>query len=208
MLLLLARAASAVPDRVDLLEAGPGAVRFAVTAPPPQLVSVPVAPDVQELRLDGFELDAEPGEPALLSRVVTVAIPPTGDVSVSAVALEADLRENVQLARVPWSARGDEARGGDSLRLAAMIRGPRRSVSAREPRPLARLVGVSWMRDQRVARVAISGASYDPTTLRLTLPRRIEVEVRLPGSAPIPPSTRIARADPFEAIYRTTLVNY
>jgi len=208
VLLLLARVASAVPDRVELLEAGLGAVRFAVTPPPPRLVPVPVAPDVQELRLDGFGLDAGPGEPALLSRVITVAIPPTGDVSVSAVALGTDWREGVHLARVPWTARGDEARGADSLRLAAMIRGPRWSVSPREPRPLVRLVGVSWMRDQRVARIAVSGASYDPATLRLTLPRRIEVEVRLPGGAPIPPSTHISRADPFEALYRSTLINY
>jgi hypothetical protein len=209
-LLLLARVASAGPDRVDLLQAGPGAVRFAVTVPAPALVPVPVAPDVEELRLDGFELDARPGEPALVSRVITVAVPPTGDVSVSAVALQTDYREGVRLARVPWTARSNDPHGVDSLRLAAMIRGPLRPrpVSGAPP-PLARLLEVSWMRDQRVARIAIAGASYDPVALRLGVHRRIEVEVTLPPSAPSPwPAGLATRPDPFEAIYRASLVNY
>jgi hypothetical protein len=209
-LLLLARAAVAAPDGVVLLDAGPGAVRFAVTVPAPELLPVPVAPDVQELRLEGFELDAGPGEPALLARVITVAVPPSGDVSVTAVALGTDWREGVHLARVPWTARAGDPSGADSLRLAAMIRGPTRPTPGRESqRPLARLVGVSWMRDQRVARIAVSGAVYDPATLRLGVHRRIEVEVRLPGGAPGPTlSSRATRDDPFEEIYRTALVNY
>ena len=53
-------------------------------------------------------------------------------------------------------------------------------------RPPARLLDVSWMRGQRVARVAIAPASYEPARGRLTGHHRSEVEGRRWMMRPLP----------------------
>jgi hypothetical protein len=70
------------------------------------------------------------------------------------------------------------------------------------------------MRNQRVARIAITPADYDPAAHRLSLDRRIEVEVALAGTDATDPTAAAAIArpaedpDPFERLYRGTLINY
>src|SRR5205814_1672610 len=71
-------------------------------------------------------------------------------------------------------------------------------------RPLARVLGVSWMRDQRVARIAVSPARWDPTSGTLTVEHRIELDVRFDAAAANP----AGKPDAFEPLYRELLANY
>jgi hypothetical protein len=70
----------------------------------------------------------------------------------------------------------------------------------------ARLLDVTWMRNQRVARVAIEPAAYEPAARRLTVASRVDVELAFTASAPLGPPAEAN--DPFEQVYRMTLVNY
>ena len=91
---------------VDLLSAGPSAVRIGVTAPEPELVTADSLPAGSALlHLDGWDLDPSPGIPALPSRVVRVAVPPSGAVTVHGFGLASATREGVTLA--PTRGSGD-----------------------------------------------------------------------------------------------------
>src|SRR6185436_17290890 len=107
----------------------------------PRLVADPAAGG--RLELDGYGAQAPAGGPALPARVLLVAVPPAGDV------------------RLRASAGGDEV--FDDVSLAAA----EPEVWARAGRPAddgaaARLLDVSWMRNQRVARVRVAPARFDP----------------------------------------------
>src|SRR4029079_1241850 len=96
------------PGGVDLLSAGPSAVRLGVTAPDPELVTADsLAAGSALLHLDGWALGRTPGIPALPSRVVRVAVPPTGAVTVRGYGLTSATRDGVTLA--PWRGSGDPA---------------------------------------------------------------------------------------------------
>jgi hypothetical protein len=62
------------------------------------------------------------------------------------------------------------------------------------------------VRNQRIARISIEPAAYEPSARRFSSARRVDVEVRVqPTGALGPPAEP---DDPFEPIYRSTLVNY
>jgi hypothetical protein len=160
-------------------------VRFVVDAPTPRLVASSFDREISELHLEGYETVGAHGEPALPGRVVTIAVPPAGEVTVRGVGGETERHEGVRL-----------------LHAAA--------------RPVARLVGLSWMRDQRVARIAIHPTSYDAASRRLSVHRRVEVEVSVALTSPTSgasaaakrPLSAMRERDPFEQVYRSTLANY
>ena len=197
-------AAGATFEGLRLAPATPGAVRFTVDVPEPRLESVGTD-GARRLQLDGFDLRGDPGGPALPERVVTVAVPPLGDVQVSAVGSSGERLDDLLLAANDLP--NANGRPGDPTTLPVAPRDPRlyaRSVPLAQPR--ARLVALSWLRNQRVAEIAITPASYDPATRTLALDRRVDVELRFDpvgslGSAAEP-------QDPFEFLYARTLPNY
>lgn len=196
-----AGSAGASPAGVQLLPTGPSLVRFAVEVPEARVISAPGASDLSEVLIDGFGNDGPPGAPALPVRVILVAVPPTGDVQVRASASGERFADGVLLAPMATLDRGAE---GEPPRYdrSADAYGARAS---RTPQP-ARVLGVSWMRNQRVASIAVSAADYVPATRHLALYRRVDVElgVAAAGNAG-PPAEAI---DPFEEVYREVLVNY
>jgi len=181
-------AAGARPAGVDLLAAGPGAVRIGVTVPPPVLAADSTS-GLRTLTVPGWALDGPPGTAPLPVRIVRVAVPIEGPVSVRAFGLTSEIQEGVALKRIGAAPpRTTEAPG---LHLA-----PER----------ARLVGISWMRNQRVATIEILPMDYEPQAKRLTSWSRIEVEVGLPPAGAT--ATPFERTDPFEEVYASVLVNY
>jgi hypothetical protein len=198
----------AAPEDLTLLQVGAGAVRFAVEVPPLQLVPLAGASRAQEPRLSGYDLDGVPGGPALPLRVVTVAVPPTGTVEVSAQGAVAEWRDGVRLAHLPRVTTG---RGSEPAPVTLELQDPP-EIPAANPSvavPLARVLEVTWMRDQRVARIAVSPAAYDEANGRLSLFRKVEVEVRFGAAVAAPPQRGLgARTDGFEPLYRDVLVNY
>lgn len=192
---------AAAPEAVRPLAAGPSSVRFSVEVPEPALRPSPTDSTRVDVALAGYAGGSVPGEPSLPSRVVLVAVPPGGAVRVRGVGAAPEVREGVRVAAVPELAGPDGAR---VLRAAAP--GPGfESATALSPQR-ATLLGVSWLRNQRVASVAIHPAEWSPRNGRLTTWRSIEVEVSFD---PAPEVDRPAEPrDPFETVYRGALVNY
>lgn len=196
-----ARAAS--EDGVTMAPASAGGVRFSVQVPEPQFELIPGPDGFTRMTVPGWSNDGLPGEPALPSRVITVAVPPLGDVRLSAVGSESFDRSGTLLAPSPVQVPG--ARAGEPA-AEQLLRSPR-AYARRVPldQPRARVLEVSWLRNQRVARIRIEPASYDPGDQRVRVSRRVDVSVQVdPMTVAEPAEAR----DPFEDTYRALLPNY
>jgi len=201
-LLLAALAPVARPagaDAVKLAPATPGAVRFTVTVPAPNIVRVDPEQGLDQLNLQGYTAVGAPGTPVLPVRILTVAVPPVGEVRLTAAASEPVAHEGVNLMPFPGMDRDGK-----------FVRMPRKLAAygaAGSATPVAaRLVDVTWMRNQRVAHVAIEPVAYEPAARRLTVAGRVDVELAVAGTGALgPPAEPI---DPFESVYRLALVNY
>ncbi len=199
--LLLPAVALARSAPVRMAPATPGAVRFTVEVPEPTSVLLDTGSGLTRLELGEYTLEAaEPGGPALPVRVLTVAVPPLGEVRVRAAA--SDLRTTDGLLLAPLPAPPAEEGATPVLRRDLAAYG---AVGRTQPEG-ARLLGVGWMRNQRVARIAIEPAAYAPASRRLNLARRIDVEVQVAPMADLGPPAE--PDDPYEPVYRTSLVNY
>ncbi len=192
------RAASAAAG-VRLAPATPGGVRFTVTVPAPLLTRIEAEAGVDRLDLDGYQASGLPGTPAVPVRTLLVAVPPVGEVRLTAVASEITPTENITLSA---NLGIDEAR-----QPAAVPRLPEAYGLAGSPVPVAaRLLGVTWMRNQRLARVAIEPVAYEPSLRRLSVAGRVDVELAVSSPGSLGPA--VEPVDPFEAVYRASLVNY
>jgi hypothetical protein len=178
---------------VRLTAAGAGAIRFELSVPAPHfapLAALPGQPEATRFDLDGYEGTADAGRPALPSRVVVLAVPPLGEVRVSASGADPETRDAFLPATVAGTA-------PDERFVAAANTGPG---------PVARLLGVGWLRNQRVARVAVCPAAWDAGERRLTLYHRVEVEVAVEPAGDLGPPAE--SPDPFEGVYRSAVLNY
>jgi Peptidase family C25/FlgD Ig-like domain len=194
-----ARVLAEVPPDVHLAATSATSIGIEVTMPAATFEVG--ATGMTRLSLAGYGMDGEVGSPALPVRILTVAVPPLGDVRLRAVGLDADVREGMLLAPVPGPDPADLNLPPIEARSAAAYA---RREAGETPR--ARLLGVSWMRNQRVARIAVLPAAYDAPARRLSLARsiRIDVEVTPSGDLGAPAEAQ----DPFENVYRDVLVNY
>ena len=176
-----------------LVASGPGSVHFVVEVPAAEIAAAPEANGASELRLQGYTNEGLPQGAGLPSRVLQVAVPPGAEVTLDAGATTAEPIEGVRLAGAASPAGARSARPG-------------RFALDRVAAPRARLIGVSWMRDQRVASIAIEPAEYDAASQRLTIYHEIDVTVTIGSGAAAGASPR--SDDPFESVYRAVLVNY
>ena len=194
------RPGKAAPADVQVLSADPASLRLAIEVPEIRLDPAAVDATARTLSIEGYGSVGRPGAPALPERIVVVAVPPSGAVEVEASATATEQHEALRLAGYPVVARSHERDAGalDMVAAAPQVPPPIRSP--------ARLLDVSWMRNQRIARVAITPAAFDMARGRLTVHHRIELVVRF--STPTPPTPPDHTADPFENIYRETVVNY
>lgn len=208
-LLLLAASfaagAEAGPEGVDLLSAGPGTIRFGVALEPVQLIPSSNSPGSKIPVIPGWGRNGLPGAPAIPARIVQVAVPPTGGVTVRGFGSGEASQSGVVLEPVPVAPGGASRPGAEPILEYRRDRSAYESPASAAPER-ARLVGVSWLRNQRVASIAVLPVDYQPRAGRLTTWSRIEVEVDVTPSAPV--SSPAERSDPFESVYRSALVNY
>ena len=194
--LVAGRAGAAVaspPPDVKLTAGGDGAIRFELSVPVPRFELVPATAGRQaatQLVLEGYENIADAGLPSLPARIVVVAVPPLGAVRVSASGADPETRD----AFLPATSAGTAP---DERAAAAAGTGPG---------PTARLLGVGWMRNQRVARVAVCPGAYDAAARRLVLYHRVAVEVVVEPAGDLGPPAE--SPDPFEGVYQSAVLNY
>ena len=186
-----------------LIAAGAGGVQFEVDVPAPLLEPVARAPGYTAISIDGYETVGRIGEPALPRRAVHVAVPATGEVRIRAIGLEARRFDAVRVAPQPYATR----EAPDELLYGALPEAYARAEDIAPER--ARLVGVSWMRNQRVAEVEILPAAYTPATGALQAYGRVAVSVEFTGTpAAATPAAAPPAGDAFEWVYANTLINY
>jgi hypothetical protein len=186
---------------VRIAGASAGGLQFEVEVPAAEITVIESHPEFGAISIDGYQTLGRSGEPALPRRVVFVAVPPQGEVRVRSIGLEATRHAAVRLAPEPHS-----APDAPQVRLYGAL--PQAYASAADVAPeRARLLGVSWMRNQRVAEIEILPAAYVPASGALTVYGRVAVTVEFRGSAPAP-GAEPATVDAFERVYASTLVNY
>jgi len=127
-------------DGVKVAPATPGAVRFTVTVPAPELTVIDREQNIDRLNLDGYAANGMPGTPVLPARILTVAIPPVGEVHLTAAATEAVAYEGVYLAPFPAMDKNGKAVAAPRRLAAYGAKGSATPVGAR-------LLGVTWMRN-------------------------------------------------------------
>ena len=196
-----AATAVAAPEAVRRLPSAGSAIHFVVDVPEPRLVPFAGESGVTRLELDGYGPIGAVGAPALAERIVIVAVPPSGEVRVTAAGGATSTLEDALLAPMP---RLVGARGAERERFDRSARAYG-SAGGASHAP-ARLIGVSWLRNQRVARIAVEPATYDPAARRVNVFRQVDVSVEVtPAEAT---GTLAEPDDPFEPVYRDLLVNY
>lgn len=153
------------------------------------------------LHLAGYGPDVAPGQPALPSKFVFVAVPEGARVRVQAEATDRMERRGVRLAPQPRLAGG----GPSSLgRLEYVEDREAYSRPGLSPANAAELVAVEPLRQMTVARIRINPAQYDPATGQLRLLRSIRVRVGWEAPSADPVKIR----DPaFDRAYASLLLN-
>ena len=194
---LAAGSAAADVDGARLLPSASGSIHFIVDVPPLTLEPVAggdAASGAVRPTLAGFDNEGAPGAASMPRRIILVAVPPTGTVSLRASALGEERRDGVLVAAPDGSPVAPSKSPGPQ------------SVSGAVSTPGARLLDVSWMRNQRVARIAIDPVAYDAGTRRLDVRHTIDVQVQVDGA--VAATTPAEARDPFETVYAGTLLNY
>jgi hypothetical protein len=200
--------ASAAPPR--LLASDARGATFEIDVPEPRIATLESASGrYQKLELDDFDSDARVGFPVLPARAILVAVPEGARVSVTAAAEGERLYEGLRIAPqqdAAW-ALAQEKSGARTLNALVEDAGAY-ARAGWDDVPLASVVGVTGMRAQRVARIVVRPAQYDPALGRVRVWSRVRVSVAFEGGAGsalrVPAS---ARPDPFEDLYKE-LVNY
>jgi hypothetical protein len=170
------------------LPSGGSTIHFIVDVPAVELQTITAdgSPgSAVRVQIAGYE-PARVGGVPLPERIVVIAVPPAGDVHVHAI--------------------GAAPTTQDGVAIGEISKPDRAGVGATGIPEAARLLGIGWMRNQRVARVAIRPASFDARTHRLTTYGH--VDVTLDVAAGLDLGTAAEARDPFEAVYHDVLLNY
>lgn len=189
---LMASPAHPAPSRIATLATAPDRITFDVQVPSLALQAVEGEDGLVAPVLEDYGPTGPVGAPGMPSRVVTVAIPPDGEVRVSAFGAEPRVQDGVLLAPVPMVYRDGREAAESYVRDPAAYAATRVGSGAR-----ARLLQTAWIRNQRVAQIAIEPADYDAVARRLTVWARIHVEVSVAPARVGPPAER---HDPFEGV--------
>ncbi|MGH7742190.1 MAG: hypothetical protein ACRENS_09225, partial [Candidatus Eiseniibacteriota bacterium] len=177
---------------VRLLPSGAGTIHFALDVPAPALSAESSGEGpggALHVTLPGY--DDSPGDGVVLpERIVVVAVPPAGDVSVRSLGAGVSMRDGVTL---------------------LAVRTPAGRIPQLEADAPARLIEVGWLRDQRIARIGVRPVRYDSDRRRLTSWAHVDVTVDVEAASAASSALESATApspDAFELVYHDLLINY
>jgi hypothetical protein len=195
---------------------------FVIDVPAPRFSPVVATNGTwQRMDIEDWAWDARPGEPLLPTRTVMLAVPEGARVTLEASGEDARTYDGVRLLpqqELPRAERDVATAIAPEATLARAIREDP-AVYGRVgfgPAPAATLDGVVGLRAQRVARVTVRPAAFDPSTGQVRVWSRVVVRLTFEGGAARDPramgGTPVDALDegrgPFEDLYRETLLNY
>ncbi len=198
-----------LPEGIERLAGSGSAIQFRVTAPAPTFETLESDREVSTMNVRGFQPVADQGEPMLPGRIVAVAVPPVGEVRVTASGTNGESFANLMIAAGFAQAREGAGKRATLSRDREEIDWvPRRPwiEPSRSADVRAELVSVDWLRNQRIARILVYPAAYDMRTRAMTFYHQIDVSVAVTGA--IAAGTPVEDPDPFEGVYRSTVINY
>lgn len=154
-----------------------GRIVFRVAVPAPSFAASKALTGTERIRIDGFDLRGEPGEPAIPAKRFLVALPPDGTYSVSAKIIASQSFGSHRLEPVPrLRAVHDEEIGplpGEEFVWDEPVYRARTAPGIAVPEDAA------YIRHQRVLPVWINPVIYDLQNYDLSVATTVEVEVRL-----------------------------
>jgi hypothetical protein len=225
-----ARAAAVAAPEPRLLSSDASGASFVVEVPEPRFSTV-TAPNGTWQRMDvsGWSWDAKPGEPLLPAAGFWLAVPEGARVTLDAQGEDARVYENVRLLPQQELPRAESAPGQNMVEPGPSLARPIREnpeVYGRVgegPAPAATLDGIAGLRSQRVARVTVRPAAYDPSTGRVRVWSRVRVTLAFEGGRASTGAFgelgtgalgtgalggTLAESPPFEQLYQSMLLNY
>ena len=201
-------------DGPRVVSTGDNELVFELTVPAPEVADVALEGQTfQILSLPDFTLSDQPGHPQLPQTGVMVGIPAEGNISVRVVASEVEkLPGSYRIAPAPDQvAHYDEQTGQIDPEAGLQSRfaydDSVYNQDAFLPGELVVAEDTAFVREQRVARIAIHPVQYNPVSGEVMVYRRLQVAVTLPeraGGAKVPASA----PDAFDPVLSASLLNY
>lgn len=208
------------PAGVRLVSSDRSGVVLDVLVPSPELVPV-TAPNgaFTRLGIDGYGSDARPGHPLLPVASLWLAVPEGAVLTLEAGGEGERLFDGLRLLPQQELPREDAGRAATVISPQGALARPvelDRDAYARAgfgAEVVATLDAVAHLRSQRVARVTLRPAAYDPRSGRVRVWSRLRVRLAFSGGeTPAPSLDATAAPEPaergFEAVYRASLLNY
>ena len=213
--------AGATPAGVRLVSSDAGGVTLEVDVPTPELVPVTAKNGAfTRFALSGWGGEGNAGQPLLPATSLWLAVPENATVLLEAGGEGERVFEGLRLLPQQELARADAATPGfaqtivpqGELAAALTLDAAAYARSGYGNEAVASLDGVTWLRSQRVARVTLRPAAYDPAAGRVRVWSRLRVRLSFSGGSR--PATTELLADAattdggFEPVYRAALLNY
>ncbi len=196
------------PAGWTVLESTPARIRISIDVPQPRTTTI----EGQErpwiaLTIDGYNLAGDPGLPALPEAGAWIAVPPLGDVQLSARVVETSALPPGRIAPALTPSSVQPAPYGEPSLVERMVEGRGYASYRATTADVVRLGEPTWSRKQRIVSLLVRPVAYDAASERLDVARRIEITVTFAGGHKLAGQQAIApeEGEPDPMILRTVL---
>jgi hypothetical protein len=207
--------AGAAAGSPRLLGTDPNRLVFELSVPLPEIQPVSAqGQDYHRLRIPGYGTYGQPGQPELPGTGVLVGIPPEGDVTIRVLEQQVeDLPGTYTVYPVPTWGPVD----GAGSTLPDPLHGLRPQVApdaaayaqdAFWPAALVAVDEIGWVRQQRVARLAVHPVQVNPARSLVRVARLLRVEVTFSPPPALAEARAAASSDAFDPLLQAQLLNY
>jgi hypothetical protein len=164
----------------------------------------------QSLRIPGWGLSGEPGQPALPIKGALIGVPPGSNPSVTVLETGPTIvQEGIDLCPAATLIQPDNPEDVPVDLGERLLIDPVAYAANREfPGPLAQVGDLAMIRSQQVAQVLFQPFWYNPATRQLTTYTHLSVQVDFGTDASKGVSTGLVDEGPFEDILRSHVINY
>lgn len=166
----------------------------------------------QQIRMKGYGFTSETGKPRLPVKGLLLAVPEGAQLQVRVLRSEKVAKSSDKVYPVPEMGVDETDDGASNTVEKFVLDRAAYSSDHRYPENLAEVGLYGYLRDVRVAQIKLFPLQYDPARGELVHHKKIWLEVRLLGgsfpSMDESPGGFAGKDNPFESIYRNTIINY